>query len=202
MAQRFLLIDGYNLLHAAGLARTRYGPGDFERVRTRLLRILVMRLDADERARTTVVFDAALNDARDANRQHTADLLTVIFSPQGVDADTVIEQLISKHSSPKQLVVVSDDHRLRTAATRRRATHLSSDDFITQLMDREPLAPESPMEPTATQPANTHSTTATPPHAPPRREASRPIAAVTDKDWDTHIDNLEADLKSRRQRHD
>ena len=31
------LFDGYNLLHAAGLARANYGPGDLERARTALL---------------------------------------------------------------------------------------------------------------------------------------------------------------------
>ena len=30
------LIDGYNLLHAAGLAREKYGPGDLERALARL----------------------------------------------------------------------------------------------------------------------------------------------------------------------
>ena len=31
---RDLVIDGYNLMHAAGLARATYGPGDLERCHT------------------------------------------------------------------------------------------------------------------------------------------------------------------------
>jgi len=58
MAQKFLIIDGYNLMHAAGMARERYGPGDLERCRERLLRFLHSRLTAEERKRTTIVFDA------------------------------------------------------------------------------------------------------------------------------------------------
>lgn len=200
MAQRFLLIDGYNLLHAAGMARTRYGPGDFERVRNRLLRLLAFRLDLDERVRTTIVFDAALNDEQNGNRQQVCEQLTVIFSPYGVDADTVIEQLIAAHSSPKQLSVVSDDQRLRTAAQRRRATPIASETFFRDLMDREPLIPESSMETTSTT-TNTHAAPV-PVVMPPQHETPRSLSHVTDKDWDTHIDHLEADLKSRRQRHD
>ncbi len=202
MAQQFLLIDGYNLLHAAGLARSRYGPGDFERQRKQLIRFLTERLNAEERVRTTVVFDAALNTEQDAQREQVIDSLTILFTPTGVDADSLIEELIATHSSPKQLSVVSNDQRLITAATRRRAKPILSDDFFEQLCKREPLTPESPMEPTVTPPALTHSPTPRTAALPPNPEAPRRIAAVTDKDWDAHIDNLEADLKSRKQRHD
>ncbi len=40
MTSTDLLIDGYNLLHAAGLGRARYGPGDLQRARQALLRKL------------------------------------------------------------------------------------------------------------------------------------------------------------------
>ncbi len=55
----YLMIDGYNLLHAAGLARRRYGPGQLERCRAQLLAWLAKHLTDGERERTTVVFDAA-----------------------------------------------------------------------------------------------------------------------------------------------
>ena len=182
MARRFLLIDGYNLLNSAGLARDRYGPGEFERTRHRLLMTLALRLDADERARTTVVFDAALNLGRFGNRQQTFELMTVIFSPTGVDADSVIEELIAKHSSPKQLDVVSDDQRLRLAATRRRATPVSSDAFYEDLMDRVPLAPEATMEQTATMPQTKTAPVPASTIAPPVAETPRPVSNVSDKE--------------------
>ena len=53
-----LLIDGYNLLHAAGLARRRYGPGGLEKARGSLLGFLAASL-GNETSQTTVVFDAA-----------------------------------------------------------------------------------------------------------------------------------------------
>ncbi|HCK52509.1 MAG TPA: hypothetical protein DIC23_04775, partial [Planctomycetaceae bacterium] len=58
VATQFLLIDGYNLLHAAGFARKRYGPGQFEKCRQRLLQGLADRLSGEQRGRATVVFDA------------------------------------------------------------------------------------------------------------------------------------------------
>ena len=58
MAAPFLIVDGYNLLHAAGLARMLYGPGDLERARQRLLSLLAERLRSDERRRCRIVFDA------------------------------------------------------------------------------------------------------------------------------------------------
>ena len=47
-----LLIDGYNLLHAAGLARRRYGRDGLERSRNRLLDLLAGLLTDAERPRT------------------------------------------------------------------------------------------------------------------------------------------------------
>ena len=45
----FHLIDGYNLLHVAGLARETYGPGDYERVRFALLIRIADGLDERRR---------------------------------------------------------------------------------------------------------------------------------------------------------
>ncbi len=58
MARYYHLIDGYNLMHAAGIARVRYARGDLERCRNRLLLKLSELLTEDERQRATVVFDA------------------------------------------------------------------------------------------------------------------------------------------------
>ena len=54
-----LLIDGYNLIHAAGLVGQGRGPGGLERSRLALLNFLAQSLAAADLARTTVVFDAA-----------------------------------------------------------------------------------------------------------------------------------------------
>lgn len=145
MAIPFLVIDGYNLLHAAGLARVRYAPGDLERVRHRFLAMLCERMPAAQRQRCTVVFDAQdapLNLPRES-RLHD---VRILFAPAGCDADTEIETLIATHPAPGNLVVVSGDHRLHKAAKRRGATPIDSDPYWEQL-ERRPLAFEPPPEP-------------------------------------------------------
>jgi uncharacterized protein len=139
----FHIIDGYNLLHAAGLARLRYGPGDLERCRNRLLGYLRRHLPATERNRTTVVFDAA-DAPPDRPRQMTLDGMTVLFAVRGGDADTEIERLIAAHSAPRQVRVVSSDHRLQKAARRRRAVVLDSDAFLDRLERRGPVTDSPP----------------------------------------------------------
>lgn len=150
MATPFLLIDGYNLLHAAGLARLRYGPGDLERARFRLVGMLGEKLSEPEQMRCTVVFDAqnAPSDVRREGRRHE---IRVQFAPPGQDADTVIEDLISKHPAAKQLIVVSSDHRLHKAAKRRGATPVDSERFWDRLQHR-PDARTALVEPPAAAP--------------------------------------------------
>ncbi len=126
---RDLLIDGYNLMHAAGIARDSYAPGDLERCRLRLLVLIAGFLSDQQRQRTTVVFDA--KDAPvDGSRQDMFQGILIEYSPRGQEADDVIEALIRTHSAPKQLLVVSSDHRLHKAARRRRAHVRDSDRFL------------------------------------------------------------------------
>ena len=127
MGTQFLLIDGYNLLHAAGLAQDRYGPGQFEKCRQRLLQEIADRLSEAQRERTTVVFDA--QDAPpDIPAVQKFARISVVFSV-GSDADTMIEAMLESHASPRQILVVSSDHRLQKAASRRKAKSIDSDTF-------------------------------------------------------------------------
>src|SRR5579862_521982 len=99
MAASFLIIDGYNLMHAAGMARARYGPGDLQRARQRLLKLLVRTLTKPELQRATIVFDA-----REAppHLPHTWTLsgMRILFANPDGDADVMIEELIAVHTSP------------------------------------------------------------------------------------------------------
>ncbi|MEW4488036.1 NYN domain-containing protein [Thalassoglobus sp. JC818] len=136
------LIDGYNLLHAAGLARVSYGPGDLERCRQRLLHRIRHGLDRAQRARTIVVFDGRGADFRDSSEYRFHGML-VVFSPPGEEADDIIEEQIASHSAPKQLVVISSDHRLHKSARVRRATAIDSEQFLKQI-DRQSVQDAAP----------------------------------------------------------
>src|ERR1700746_1524702 len=125
----YLIIDGYNLLHAAGLARRRYGPRQLERGRAQLLAYLAKHLTEAERERATIVFDAA-EAPPGLPRELSAGGITVRFAGPGKEADDTIEELIAAHSAPRQILLVSSDHRLQRSAQKRRGTFTDSEEFV------------------------------------------------------------------------
>lgn len=127
-----LLIDGYNLMHAAGLLPGKIGPEGLRRTRHRFLNDLAARLGPERAAETTVVFDASsLPVSQRPIMPHKG--MTVIYAIEDEDADSRIEHLIAAHSAPRSLTVVSSDRRLRRAAARRRAAAVTADAFLDQL---------------------------------------------------------------------
>lgn len=138
MPTPFLLIDGYNLMHAADFARSRYGPGDLQAARRRLQQLLASLLSREAKRRTTIVYDAYSSPSDDQRIQHDSGM-TIRFAPRGGDADTEMEKLIRRHSSPRQLIVVSSDHRLHKAARRRRARCIDSEQFLADLQRSDGL---------------------------------------------------------------
>src|SRR5262245_10862530 len=109
------LIDGYNLLFAIGLLTTRAAPpGQLEQARARLLALLHDAFGTAGPA-VTVVFDAA-DAPRWADHRQRYHAIDVFFAVDQDEADDLIEELIRKSATPKQLAVVSDDHRIQRAA--------------------------------------------------------------------------------------
>jgi predicted RNA-binding protein with PIN domain len=151
--RQYLIIDGYNLLHAAGLARKKYGPGQLERCRAQLVLYLAQHLTESERERATIVFDSALAPPG-LPRELTARGITVRFAAPGKDADGTIEELIAGHSAPRQIRVISSDHRLQRSIQKRRGDFSDSEDFVQELERRGPIpAPqESQAESSASPP--------------------------------------------------
>jgi hypothetical protein len=143
MPRRYLIIDGYNLMHAVGLARRTYAPGQLQRCRTQLLRLLASHLAGPERERTTIVFDAG-EAPPDLPREMTAAGMRVCFASPGKEADDTIEELIAAHSSPRQIRLVSSDHRLQRSARRRRGEFVDSEDSASELESRGPVAEADP----------------------------------------------------------
>ncbi len=128
------LIDGYNLMFAGGLPGRKLGPDGFRKVRLRFLNDLADRLGPVEAHLTTVVFDAV--DAPPhlpAAARHKG--LSVLYAVGHESADEQIEELILQDSSPRTLVVVSSDHRIQKAATRRRAKAQTADEYWCRMDD-------------------------------------------------------------------
>jgi uncharacterized protein len=129
------LIDGYNLMYAAGALDGReIRRESFHRRRRRFLSDLADALGPERCRETTIVLDASTPPA-DFPLKTVHQGLNLIFALGDENADARIETLIAAHSAPKSLTVVSSDRRIRRAAQRRRARTLSADEFL-DLLER------------------------------------------------------------------
>ncbi len=138
------LIDGYNVMHAAGVMNARRGGKAFYLARKRFLNELAAALGPLV-GETTVVFDASHPPAG-FPVESTYKGITVIFAVADDDADARIERMIGEHPNPKALAVVSTDHRVRRAAKRRKARPVTADDYLDHLrtLRYERVGPASP----------------------------------------------------------
>jgi predicted RNA-binding protein with PIN domain len=119
------LIDGYNLLREIQkqLEQTLFAEAELCMVLREFLR--------RRRSRGTIIFDGI--GPRNKERLQGGSGLQILFSGHGVEADAVMERLISENSAPKRLTVVSSDRRLRTAAKHRKCPEVKADDFWQQI---------------------------------------------------------------------
>lgn len=151
-----ILIDGYNLLFAWGTRGREGDPRFLERSRVALLDFLGAALPPSLREQTTVVFDAR-EAPRDLPRNCSHQGLSVRFCERGEEADDMLERLIQADSTPRRLTVVSSDHRVQTAASRRKATAVDVDAWLDQVerlrrsttTPGDSDAPEKPSEPSS-----------------------------------------------------
>jgi predicted RNA-binding protein with PIN domain len=128
--RRAYLVDGYNLLFHLGLLDRRGGAQALEQARQRLLDLVAETLGKED-ADVTVVFDSGRSSS---HRRAPQDChgVHVLYASRGEEADDVIEGLIAGSASPRQLIVVSNDRRLKEAARRRGAQSMSCEDFLDQ----------------------------------------------------------------------
>lgn len=135
-----LLIDGYNLMHAAGIAKKVARPGELERWRHRLIKRVSQALQPAERQGTLIVFDA--KEAPEiGSREDLVEGIRIRYADRGHEADDLIEQLIAEHRFPHSLRVISSDHRIQKAARRRHAKFLDSPKFLDELDERQHRRP-------------------------------------------------------------
>lgn len=150
-----LIIDGYNLMHAVGLARGKLVGKQLEGARARLLRRLAYQLSKDERALAIVVFDAKTLIPV-STREELIEGFRVLYPEPGHEADELIEQLIAQDPQPRKLRIVSSDRRLHRAARERMAASVNCDKFLDELDDRRPAPTDPP--PVAKPTPDTHQT--------------------------------------------
>ena len=137
------IIDGYNLMHAAGLARGKLVGKQLEAARLRLMQRLAYQMTKEERAGTTVVFDAkALLEV--STQEELIEGIRVRYPEPGHEADELIEHMVAVDPQPRKLRVVSSDRRLHRAARERMAVSIPSDRFLDELDERRPVHTDGP----------------------------------------------------------
>jgi hypothetical protein len=107
-----------------------------------LAELLLSRLTPAELQTTLVVFDAPQVGPTPLPEQHSSGL-QIVFAVDHAEADDMLEDIIRRHPTPKQLTVVSSDVRIRRCARARRASSVDADQFLEHLEQR----PELPLQP-------------------------------------------------------
>lgn len=128
-----VIIDAYNLIFQCGLEGPKRNPASIAKSRGRLLQLLTGLLPAEQLAHTTVVFDAKRLPKQEPQIDSRKQGMRVLFAVGYESADEMIEELIASHSHPKDLLVVSSDHRIQNAATRRKAKAIDSDVWLDKI---------------------------------------------------------------------
>ena len=127
MARHRLIVDGYNVMHA----HPEYGElavRDIDSARARLVSDLTALASVDDRV--TVVFDGGGNPHSDGAPHHIGGL-TVLFSPAGTTADTVIEALAQRaRERNEDVMVVTSDRATRDAVRAGSVSIRSSESFV------------------------------------------------------------------------
>lgn len=124
------LIDGYNLMYAAGLASRGMPAPQFDRARTRFLDWLADGLTGrDDTAR--VVFDAQQAPSPSLESLHRGVRVRFAFRRT---ADDLIEELVAVEQRPALLTVVSNDSRVREAGRRAECGLATCEEFIDWLI--------------------------------------------------------------------
>ena len=118
-----LIIDGNNLLHAS---KPRALAGLDERGLCRALGCTHWRREG-----VRVVCDGEPGPL--GRVDSPVPDVELIYSGHNRSADAVIERMIATSTAPRRLIVVSSDHRIRRAATRRRARAWTSEHFAREL---------------------------------------------------------------------
>ena len=139
------LIDGYNVLFSLGMVPSPVKEGDLQRGRQSLLTMLAEGLGQQGKF-CTVVFDATRAPAK-APGDYVHHGIEIRFTKRREEADDLIAYLIKQCTTPKQLTVISSDHRLVEAATRKRATSVRADDFLDWLERQKPGGTSTPEVP-------------------------------------------------------
>lgn len=124
MQARWIIIDGYSLLHRRGKPGAR--PGNLQTARQHLIRKLEDVAGALAE-RITVVFDGTGKGGREG---YEASSIDVVFSPADKTADTIIERIVHEAGDPAGILIVTSDRLERETTSASGADTMSCGDFL------------------------------------------------------------------------
>lgn len=135
----FIIVDGYNLLHKIRAGRQLSGPGNLRRARFAMIQTIAGHFSPNEQVRLTIVFDAAEPIEVDPSGRSESEghQITILYASEFDSADTLISELLRKHSAPRQVIVVSSDRQVQQHARRRKASFVDSLEWFEQLPNRQ-----------------------------------------------------------------
>ncbi len=138
MQPLWLIIDGYNLLHQVP-ELVRLLQTDLHLARHRLVR-MAEKTAHRMAPQTTIVFDGRESGQDDA---FTSKHLEIYYSSGKHTADTVIETLVAKFSTPEKILVVTSDRAEANTVLSDGAQVMSSEEFMAQcVIDSKKPAPQ------------------------------------------------------------
>ncbi len=114
-----IIIDGYNVL-----AQSNY------QTRDELLKDL-KSYQKSQGHKVTIFFDGT-HQGTGTGDKYMEEYVEVIFSPLMVTADDMIEEFLEKHHQ-SNIIVVSSDRRIQTAAKAKKLSYLESKEFLFKL---------------------------------------------------------------------
>lgn len=128
---KWLIIDGYNLIHRSGDLPPGWLPRDLFGRRRRLIQLMEKTVGVLAE-RITVVFDGR-SGGLPAEQESTA--IEVLFSSRDKTADTVIEQLVFQAGPAGGVVVVTSDRLERETTEAAGAATMACSVFLDQLKE-------------------------------------------------------------------
>ena len=142
------LIDGYNMLYALGRLSPRSTADALQGARRWLFDLL--RPAAAPATSITVVFDST-NTAPGSRTQELASGVCFLYS-RGQTADDLIEDLIETELNPRDLLVVSNDNRIKLAARHGKAQSIGCLDYYERFLMNPVAVPAKPPDETTDEP--------------------------------------------------
>ncbi|MCH8474190.1 MAG: NYN domain-containing protein [Opitutales bacterium] len=133
--QRHLLVDGYNVLHQWPRGKAFLRRGQLAAARD-YLAAEVRVLHDREGLRVTLVFDGK-GEKVELERPYEDLTFSFLYSPSGLSADAVIEQLVSGAGDPSQCLVITQDSLERETLQVAGATVMSPEDLAAWVRQAE-----------------------------------------------------------------